>query len=260
MPQAPASVDDYLASLPPERRQALEAVRRVILENLDPRVVEVVQYGMIGYAIPHSVYPQGYHCDPKQPLPFASLASQKNHMAAYLFCLYCDEASVEQFVEAWKATGKRLDMGKSCVRFKKLEDVPLEVLGEAIAAMTVDRFIAFYEGQIGRGPGRTARSTKKVAKASGKSTAESPAKSSKATKRTAKKQATAKKATAKRAIAKKGTAKKSTAKKATKKATAKKATKKATAKKVSKRRVVKKTTSRKAAKKTTKRSPARSKR
>ncbi len=106
------TVTQYLAELPDDRRKAIKAIRKVIKDNLDPQIKETIQYGMIGYAIPHTVYPAGYHCDPKQPLPFLSLANQKNHMALYLFCLYCDEAEVERFTEAWKKTGHKLDMGK----------------------------------------------------------------------------------------------------------------------------------------------------
>ncbi|MFI4853421.1 MAG: iron chaperone [Phycisphaerales bacterium JB065] len=148
MPTKPATVQDYLAALPDDRREALEAVRKVILKNLPKGYEEGIQYNMIGYFVPHSLYPDGYHCDPKQPLLFASIASQKNHMGLYLFCVYCDPQGKERFVREWKATGKKLDMGASCVRFKKLEDVPLEVLGAAIKRTPVKDFIAFYEANI----------------------------------------------------------------------------------------------------------------
>jgi hypothetical protein len=139
------SVDEYVAELPAQRREALEAVRAVILRNLPAGYEEGMQYGMIGYFVPHSVYPPGYHCDPKQPLPFASLASQKNHMAIYLMCIYSDRDQETWFREAWKKTGKKLDMGKSCIRFKKIEDVPLKVIGQAIKRVPAKKFIAFYE-------------------------------------------------------------------------------------------------------------------
>lgn len=140
----------YLAGLPADRKAALEAVRKVILANLDRKggLEEGMQYGMIGYFVSHRVYPAGYHCDPKQPVPFVNLASQKNHMALYLFCLYTDPEALAQFEAEWKATGKKLDMGKSCVRFKKLEDVPLEVVGRAIKRVTAKRFLAHYESVI----------------------------------------------------------------------------------------------------------------
>jgi hypothetical protein len=126
------TVQEYLAGLPDDRRQAIAAVRRVILDNLDGEYEEGMQYGMIGYYVPHRIYPAGYHCDPRQPLPFAGLASQKNHMAFYAMCLYGSSAHQKWFAEAWKKTGKKLDMGKSCIRFRKLEDLALEVIGEMI--------------------------------------------------------------------------------------------------------------------------------
>ena len=124
------TVKDYLASLPEDRRAAISAVRDVIRRNLGPGYEEGMQYGMIGYYVPHKVYPAGYHCDPRQPLPFAGLASQKQHMSMYLMGVYCgcvdgkDSDRARWFREAWVKAGKKLDMGKACVRFKKLEDVP----------------------------------------------------------------------------------------------------------------------------------------
>jgi Domain of unknown function (DU1801) len=140
--------NEYLATLPPERREVLERIRTVILKNLDPDYEEGMQYGMIGYYVPHRIYPAGYHCDPKEPLPFASLASQKNHMAIYLMCIYGSEEHAKWFRDAWLATGRKLDMGKSCVRFKKLEDVALDVLGEAIRRVPVKSFISHYEAAL----------------------------------------------------------------------------------------------------------------
>lgn len=144
------TVEEYLAGLPEDRREALQAVRKVILENLDKDYQEGMQYGMIGYYVPHSVYPAGYHCDPKQPLPFAGLGSQKNHMAVYLMCVYGSSEQEAWFRESWAKTGKKLDMGKSCVRFKKLDDVALEVIGEAIRRVPAAKFIEKYESVIQR--------------------------------------------------------------------------------------------------------------
>lgn len=144
----PASVDAYLAALPEDRRAALSAVRAAIVKALPEGYAEGIQYGMIGYHVPHSIYPAGYHSDPKQPLPFASLASQKSHLALHLFCTYLDETQATWFREAWTATGKRLDMGKSCVRFKRLEDVPLDVVSEAIRRVPVKAFIERYEQSV----------------------------------------------------------------------------------------------------------------
>jgi len=143
-------VDEYLAELPEDRRAALSAVRKVILANLDPQYAEGMQYGMIGYAIPHSVFPKGYHCDPKQPLPFAALASQKNYMSLYLMGLYCGAGEGEEtgdaswFREAWARSGRKLDMGKACIRFEKLDDLALDVLAEAIRRVPVQRYLELY--------------------------------------------------------------------------------------------------------------------
>ncbi len=144
------TVDEYLAELPADRRTAIQAVRQVILKNLCQGFEEGMQYGMIGYFVPHRLYPAGYHTDPKQPLPFVSLASQKNYMSVYLMCLYTDSQQEHEFRKRWAETGKKLDMGKSCVRFKKLEDLPLEIIGEAVARVTVKDHIAIYEAAINR--------------------------------------------------------------------------------------------------------------
>jgi hypothetical protein len=158
------TVEDYLAELPEERREALQAVRAVILDNLPKGCQEGMQYGMIGYFVPHSVYPAGYHCDPKQPLPFAALASQKNYMSIYLMCIYSDREHEKWFRDAWTKTGKKLDMGKSCVRFKKVEDVPLKVIGQAVKRVSTKRFIEHYESVVrGTGRKRSASPTKKKA-------------------------------------------------------------------------------------------------
>jgi hypothetical protein len=133
--------------LPADRRTIIAAVRAMILENLDREFEEGMQYGMIGYYVPHRVYPPGYHCDPKQPLPFICLASQKNYLSLYLGCAYGPERE-KPFREAWARTGKKLDMGKSCVRFKKLEDLALDVIGATIRRTTARDFIKYYESVI----------------------------------------------------------------------------------------------------------------
>jgi hypothetical protein len=165
MQSSSSTVDQYLSELPDDRRDAIEAVRAVILKNLPSGVTEGMSYGMIGYAVPHSIYPAGYHCDPKQPLPFASLASQKNYMALYLMNLYTAQDQ-ECFASAWAKSGKRLDMGKSCVRFKKLDDLALDVVGKAIARWTVAQHIANYE--TARDAPRARPTKKKAATKSGK--------------------------------------------------------------------------------------------
>jgi Domain of unknown function (DU1801) len=147
------TVEGYLASLPADRRVALEAIRRVIKANLDPKYQETMQYGMIGYSVPHSVFPAGYHCDPKQPLPFAGLASQKQHISVYLMGLYVGGTAgttmARWFELEWAKTGKKLDMGKACVRFKRLEDAALEVIGEAIRRTPADVYIQQYTASLG---------------------------------------------------------------------------------------------------------------
>lgn len=140
-----ATVDEYLAQLPDDRREAIEAVRKVILANLDPAIEERMSYGMIGYAVPHRVYPAGYHCDPKMPLPVAGLASQKGHMSLYLMSLYGDPKLKEWFESEYSKTGKKLDIGKSCVRFKTLDDLPLALIGQAFRKTNAKAYIRLYE-------------------------------------------------------------------------------------------------------------------
>ena len=143
-----ATVEQYLAELPVDRRHVISAVRELIRKNIDKGYVEGMQYGMIGYVVPHSAYPAGYHCDPKQALPFVCLASQKNHMALYLMCVYEEGGKESWFHKAWAKTGKKLDMGKSCLRFKKLDDLALDVLAEVFQRMTVKKYIELYESCI----------------------------------------------------------------------------------------------------------------
>lgn len=142
------TVAAYLAELAPDRREAIDAVRQVILKNLDKHYEEGMSYGMIGYYVPHRVYPAGYHCNPRQPLPFAALASQKNHMAVYLMSAY-GEGSEEKFIrEGFAKAGKKLDMGKCCIRFKKVEDLALDVIGQAIRRTPAKKYIAAYERNL----------------------------------------------------------------------------------------------------------------
>jgi hypothetical protein len=139
------TVEKYLAELPLDRRAAIAAVRAVILKNLPVGYEEGMQYGMIGYFVPHKLFPAGYHCDPRQPLAFACLASQKNYMSLYMMCMYDDGEDATRFREAWAKTGKKLDMGKSCIRFKRLDDLPLDLIGQEIKRMPVKKYIAWYE-------------------------------------------------------------------------------------------------------------------
>jgi hypothetical protein len=155
------TVEAYLEALPADRRACLQAVRKVILANLDKDYEEGMQYGMIGYYVPHSVFPAGYHCDPKQPLPFASLASQKNYMSLYLMCIYGDTEHTEWFKKAWAKTKKKLDMGKACVRFKKLDDLALDVIGEAIRRVPAKAYIAYVQSVVGSSGTKASKSVAK---------------------------------------------------------------------------------------------------
>lgn len=135
------TVEQYLGELPDDRRQAIAEVRETILQNLPEGVVETMNWGMIAYEIPLEVFSDTYN---GKPLLYAALASQKNHMAVYLHSIYLKEDDADWFQDAYRATGKRLDMGKSCVRFKKIEQLPVELIGEAIGKVTVDEFLNYY--------------------------------------------------------------------------------------------------------------------
>ena len=135
------TVEEYFDELDADRRDAISSVRDVILENLPDGYQEMILFGMITYAIPLETYPNTYN---KQPLMYAALANQKRHMAVYLTNVYGDDSLETWFRERYLATGKRLDMGKSCVRFRKLDDLPLDLVGEAIAKTSVEEFIDIY--------------------------------------------------------------------------------------------------------------------
>lgn len=155
------TVTDYLAKLPADRRAALTAVRDVINANLPAGYEEMLQYGMISWCVPESVLPAKDVYN-KQPLAFASLGSQKHHMAVYLMCVYGDPTLRRWFEKAYKEAGKKLDMGASCVRFKSLDALPLDVIGEAVSKVSVDAYVAAYRKVK---PARAAKkpATKKVA-------------------------------------------------------------------------------------------------
>jgi len=159
------TVKEYLASLPADRRAGVEAVRKVILKNLDKDYEESMLWGMIGYAVPHRVWPLGYHCDPSKPLMMAALASQKNCLTVHLMSVYSDKAERAWFQRAWAKSGKKLNMGGCCVRFKKVEDAALEVIGEAIRRTPAKAYVEHYVKMLartGRGP-----DGKKLSKAAG---------------------------------------------------------------------------------------------
>lgn len=143
------SPEQYLAELPEDRRIAMEKLRKVSTENLPKGFKEVMCYGMLGYVVPHEIYPNGYHCDPKTPLPFFSIASQKNSINIYHMVLYGDKKLHEWFVAEYpKHSKSKLDMGKSCVRFKKLDDIPYDLIGELLAKITPQEWIEMYENLL----------------------------------------------------------------------------------------------------------------
>ena len=145
------SPDEYVDGLPEERRGAVEKLRRIIRENLPAGFEETMSYGMIGYVVPHEIYPKGYHVDPNLPLPFINLASQKNYIALYHSGIYCDPKLQEWFREEYdQRSPRKLDMGKSCIRFKKPEAIPFDLVGELAGKITPEEWIELYEGSVCR--------------------------------------------------------------------------------------------------------------
>lgn len=145
------TVDEYLASLPADRAEVVSAVRNEVRRNLPKGYEESMLWGMISYSIPLSRYANTYN---DQPLGYAAIAAQKNHFAVYLMGIYGDSERAAEFEEAFVKAGKKLDMGKSCVRFKSMNDIPLRAIGDAIAAMSVDDYIAYYEKSRPQKPAR----------------------------------------------------------------------------------------------------------
>lgn len=146
-----ATVEQYLSELPTDRQEPMTRLRDVVLKNLPNGFKESMGYGMIGYCVPHSIYPKGYHCDPKQPLPFASLASQKNAVTFYHMGVYADQKLLKWFTDEYAKAGVgKLDMGKSCIRFKKPENIPYELIGKLCAKITVEKWIEMCEKIIKR--------------------------------------------------------------------------------------------------------------
>lgn len=148
MQSTATTVEAYLAALPEERKAAMQQLRTVIKKNLPKGFKEEMSYGMIGFVVPHSIYPAGYHCTPNLPLPFMAIASQKNFIAVYHMGVYASPALLQWFTEQYAATVKgKLDMGKSCIRFKKPENIPYELIGELCSKMSVEEWIGIYEEQ-----------------------------------------------------------------------------------------------------------------
>ena len=137
---------EYIDALPEDRKAIVSAICKAIKSNLPKGFEEIINYGMIGYVIPHTLYPKGYHCDPKLPLGFISVASQKNYVAIHHMGLYGSTPLLEWFQQEWKKhTPKKLDMGKACIRFKKAEDVPIKLIEELATKLTPQKWIEVYE-------------------------------------------------------------------------------------------------------------------
>ena len=140
------SLEAYVAQLSPERKLVIEHLRKIILKNLPNGFEETLSYGMIGYVVPHKLYPNGYHCDPKLPLPFINLASQKNYIAIYHMGIYSNEKLLNLFEKEYEKLGlKKLNRGKSCIRFKKTNEIPYELIGKLCEKMTPSDWIDCYE-------------------------------------------------------------------------------------------------------------------
>jgi uncharacterized protein YdhG (YjbR/CyaY superfamily) len=143
------TIDEILANLPDDRKEAFTKLHQTIVSNLPEGFEPAISYGMLGYVIPHSLYPAGYHCKPAEPLPFASIASQKNSINLYHMGIYLDPSLMEWFVAEYpKHSKQKLDMGKSCIRFKKAEHIPYDLLGQLMQRMTAAQWIALYERNL----------------------------------------------------------------------------------------------------------------
>jgi uncharacterized protein YdhG (YjbR/CyaY superfamily) len=143
------TINEYIAQLPNERKKAISKLRESINKNLPTGFAEIINYSMPSWVVPHSLYPSGYHCDPKLPLPFLSIASQKNFVAVYHMGIYANPKLMKWFVNEYpKHCSTKLDMGKSCIRFKKIESIPYELIGELSTKMTPEDCINLYETNI----------------------------------------------------------------------------------------------------------------
>ncbi len=143
------TVNDYIAELPEDRKKAISELRKVIKKNLPKGFKEGMGYGMMGWSVPHSLYPPGYHCTPELPLPFMGIASQKHFIAVYHMGVYADPKLLKWFTDAHaKASPKKMDMGKSCMRYKKSEDIPYKLIGELASKITPEEWIKTYESVL----------------------------------------------------------------------------------------------------------------
>ncbi len=143
------TINEYIETLPADRKEVIQELRKVIKKNLPKGFEEQLSYGMIGYVVPKSIYPAGYHCDPKLPLPFISIASQKNFIAVYHMAIYADKKLMDWFVQEFsKASKQKLDMGKSCIRFKKIDQIPYQLIGHLSSKMSPQDWIKVYEREF----------------------------------------------------------------------------------------------------------------
>ncbi len=143
------SPEDYISQIPEERKAPMKRLRKVIQDNIPDGFEEGISYGMIGYYVPHSIYPDGYHCSPELPLPFMNIASQKNFVALYHSGIYAKKELLDWFVAEYpKHCKRKLDMGKSCVRFKSMDDIPYDLIAELCTRMTVQEWIDIYEHNV----------------------------------------------------------------------------------------------------------------
>lgn len=140
---------EYMSQLSEDRKDVVQKLRQTILDHIDPKFQECMNYRMLGYVVPFTIYPDGYHCNPKLPLPFMNLASQKNFIAVYHMGVYAKKEIYDWFITEYpKHTTAKLDMGKSCIRFKKMDAIPYALIGQLAAKLSADEWIAIYESQI----------------------------------------------------------------------------------------------------------------
>ena len=148
MTSKPTTPQEYIDNLPEDRKSVITALRNVFTDNLPSGFEECISYGMLGYVVPHTIYPKGYHCDKKLPLPFIAIASQKNYISVHHMGMY-EGPLLDWFQTRWKeVSSKKLDMGKCCIRFKKSEDIPFELIGELASKMSPAQWIETYEGLL----------------------------------------------------------------------------------------------------------------
>jgi uncharacterized protein YdhG (YjbR/CyaY superfamily) len=149
MQSTAATPQEYLDQLPEDRKEAVGKLRKTVLDNIPKGFEEVMSYGMLGYVVPHSIYPKGYHCDPKLPLAFMNIASQKNFVALYHMGMYANPKLYDWFVEEYpKHCKTKLDMGKSCIRFKKIDTIPYDLIAQLVAKVSVENWVSTYESHF----------------------------------------------------------------------------------------------------------------